>query len=203
MELIILFFWVMFSIIVGLAATSRGRSGGWFILALISSPLLALLLFATSANAQEEEWVRPDTYMNWSFFVREPGTYVQFWSANRTSKTWGPYRLRTYAETGGAAQVTFACKEGEKICFGAWTEVKIRPWSGAWVGPTRNAAPAPAAAATVMVGARRLRIHCLRWIDVDSSRACDPEEVEISRRAPPWQQVWQCNDIRVTIRGSR
>ena len=42
---IIAFFWFGFAIIVGVAANTRGRSGfGWFLLALIISPLLAGLL---------------------------------------------------------------------------------------------------------------------------------------------------------------
>ncbi|MGH6624313.1 MAG: hypothetical protein ACREBN_10090 [Burkholderiaceae bacterium] len=38
-------FWLMFAIVVGVAASSRGRSGfGWFLLAVVISPLIALLL---------------------------------------------------------------------------------------------------------------------------------------------------------------
>jgi hypothetical protein len=41
----ILIFWLAFAIIVGVAANTRGRSGGgWFILAILISPLLAGLL---------------------------------------------------------------------------------------------------------------------------------------------------------------
>lgn len=37
--------WVVFSIIVGVGANTRGRSfGGWFLLALVTSPLIAGLL---------------------------------------------------------------------------------------------------------------------------------------------------------------
>ena len=40
--MVIVFFWVCFAIIVGVAANTRGRSGlGWFLLAVIISPLLA------------------------------------------------------------------------------------------------------------------------------------------------------------------
>jgi hypothetical protein len=40
-------FWVLFAIIVGVAAGSRGRSGwGWFFLAVLISPLLAIILLA-------------------------------------------------------------------------------------------------------------------------------------------------------------
>jgi flagellar basal body-associated protein FliL len=42
------FFWIGFAIVVGVAANTRGRSGGgWFLLTILISPLLAgLLLFA-------------------------------------------------------------------------------------------------------------------------------------------------------------
>src|SRR5262249_62290714 len=39
----ILFSWVMLSIIVGVAAVTRGHNAAWFLLALIISPLLAAL----------------------------------------------------------------------------------------------------------------------------------------------------------------
>ena len=39
----ILFSWVMLSIIVGVAAGTRGHNGAWFLLALIISPLVAAL----------------------------------------------------------------------------------------------------------------------------------------------------------------
>jgi hypothetical protein len=41
----IIFFWVAFSIVVGVAANSRGRNGGgWFFLALLISPIISGLL---------------------------------------------------------------------------------------------------------------------------------------------------------------
>lgn len=41
----IVLFWLLFSIVVGVAASSRGRSGfGWFLLSVIISPVLALIL---------------------------------------------------------------------------------------------------------------------------------------------------------------
>jgi len=40
-------FWIGLAIVIGMAAGSRGRSGfGWFLLALVISPLLALILIA-------------------------------------------------------------------------------------------------------------------------------------------------------------
>lgn len=42
--LIVLVFWVIISIIVGVAANSRGRNGvGWFLVSVFLSPILALL----------------------------------------------------------------------------------------------------------------------------------------------------------------
>ncbi len=41
------FFWLIFAIVVAIIAGSRGRSGfGWFLLAMVISPLLAVLLVA-------------------------------------------------------------------------------------------------------------------------------------------------------------
>jgi hypothetical protein len=41
----IAFFWFAFAVVVGVAASARGRNGfGWFFLALIVSPLIGLLL---------------------------------------------------------------------------------------------------------------------------------------------------------------
>src|SRR5688572_13922941 len=40
-------FWLLFAIVVGVVASSRGRSGfGWFLLAVVISPLLAIVLVA-------------------------------------------------------------------------------------------------------------------------------------------------------------
>lgn len=40
-------FWLMFSVVVGVIASSRGRTGfGWFLLSMIISPLLGILLVA-------------------------------------------------------------------------------------------------------------------------------------------------------------
>lgn len=40
-------FWLLFSVVVGIIASSRGRSGfGWFLLSIIISPLLSLILVA-------------------------------------------------------------------------------------------------------------------------------------------------------------
>lgn len=59
------FFWLVFSIVVGVAANSRGRSGvGWFLFSLILSPLLGLILVLVlprqSAETQDaDEEVAP------------------------------------------------------------------------------------------------------------------------------------------------
>lgn len=44
-------FWFTFAVILGIAAAGRGRSGvGWFLLAMIISPLLALILLVLLPN---------------------------------------------------------------------------------------------------------------------------------------------------------
>lgn len=54
MDLAILFFWVFFAALVGVAAGARGRSGvGWFLLALILSPLLMIILVLVLPNLAE------------------------------------------------------------------------------------------------------------------------------------------------------
>lgn len=53
MEIILV--WLVFAIVVGIAANSRGRSGfGWFILAAIISPLIALILVLVLPNLRVE-----------------------------------------------------------------------------------------------------------------------------------------------------
>jgi biotin transporter BioY len=50
-----LILWVTVSIVVGVAAARRGRSfGGWLILALLISPILALLLLIAFPAIREE-----------------------------------------------------------------------------------------------------------------------------------------------------
>lgn len=45
MEIVILISWLIFAVVVGVAANARGRSGfGWFLIALLISPLIALIL---------------------------------------------------------------------------------------------------------------------------------------------------------------
>ncbi len=51
----IFFFWVGFSVVVGVLASSRGRSGfGWFLLSCLISPLLAGLLVAVLPSAKAD-----------------------------------------------------------------------------------------------------------------------------------------------------
>lgn len=58
------FFWIGFAIVVGVAAGGRGRSGvGWFLLALLVSPLLAgLLLLALPPLSGAAEQTRRCPY---------------------------------------------------------------------------------------------------------------------------------------------
>jgi len=51
----IFIFWFFFAIVVGVAASARGRSGfGWFILAVFISPLLAVILLALFPSLKKE-----------------------------------------------------------------------------------------------------------------------------------------------------
>ena len=51
----IIFFWLLFALVVGMIASSRGRSGfGWFILACLISPLLAGIFLLVSANLRRQ-----------------------------------------------------------------------------------------------------------------------------------------------------
>lgn len=63
--LTIIFFWLMFALVVGMIASSRGRSGfGWFILACLVSPLLAGIFLLVSSNlATKAERPDPSTHV--------------------------------------------------------------------------------------------------------------------------------------------
>jgi hypothetical protein len=51
--------WVIFSFIVAAAAGARGRSGaGWFLLAIVISPILALIFVLVIPNLAEEQKAR-------------------------------------------------------------------------------------------------------------------------------------------------
>ena len=51
----LLIFWVIFAVIVAIAANSRGRSAiGWFLLAIFISPLLALIAVLVMGPAPHE-----------------------------------------------------------------------------------------------------------------------------------------------------
>jgi hypothetical protein len=52
MEFVI--FWLLFAVVVGVVASSRGRSGvGWFLLAVVISPLLAIILVALMPSKRD------------------------------------------------------------------------------------------------------------------------------------------------------
>jgi len=57
--------WFIFAIVVAVGAAARGRSGlGWFVLAMIISPLLAvILLFLLPANPGVSTGPTPDTHV--------------------------------------------------------------------------------------------------------------------------------------------
>jgi hypothetical protein len=53
----VLFSWVILSMVVGIAAASRGRNAAWLLLALVISPLVAALLLAALPNLKtERQW---------------------------------------------------------------------------------------------------------------------------------------------------
>lgn len=53
--IVVIFFWLGFSIAVAVAADNRGRSSiGWFFLALLISPLLAGLFLLASSNLKNQ-----------------------------------------------------------------------------------------------------------------------------------------------------
>jgi hypothetical protein len=65
------FFWFAFAIVVGVAASARGRNGlGWFLLALIISPLIALLLVLVMQNRRSDKVVSSGPVI----LERDPGT---------------------------------------------------------------------------------------------------------------------------------
>jgi hypothetical protein len=66
----IFIFWLVFAFLVGIAASSRGRSGaGWFILAVIISPLLGILFVLVLPNLKHEALLNGPTEaaLHWRF----------------------------------------------------------------------------------------------------------------------------------------
>ncbi|MBX3610999.1 MAG: hypothetical protein KF871_14000 [Hydrogenophaga sp.] len=56
----LMFFWVLFAVAVGINASNRGRSGvGWFFLSLLISPLLGLLFVAVSKDLSSKPGATP------------------------------------------------------------------------------------------------------------------------------------------------
>jgi hypothetical protein len=59
-----LIFWFLFAIVVGIAASSRGRSGfGWFLLSCLISPLLGLILVLVLAKNEPRRGDPPPNYV--------------------------------------------------------------------------------------------------------------------------------------------
>ena len=109
--------------------------------------VLALTLFASSANA-EEEWVRPDTRMSWGIENHQWGVQVQFWSQNRPGHSWGPFTLRYNNIT----WLDITCKQDKVICWGAWVpDDASMHWGRVLL--TRMTAIAPAVVIAATVGA--------------------------------------------------
>jgi hypothetical protein len=75
----------MLSIIVGVAASTRGRNPAWLLLALIISPLLAALLLLALPKLKTER--------QWQAFIRA----VIGWSRGRPCNSQGDARMSTFA----------------------------------------------------------------------------------------------------------
>lgn len=57
-------FWLVFSIAVGAYGASKGRSGfGWFLLAMVISPLLGFIFCAIASNKNTPAGPTPDTHV--------------------------------------------------------------------------------------------------------------------------------------------
>ena len=68
MEILIVF-WLILAVVVGAAANARGRDGGaWFILAILISPLIAVLMLL--AFPVKEKSQRPKGYLPWHDYFR-------------------------------------------------------------------------------------------------------------------------------------
>ena len=62
----IFIFWFIFSVVIGVVASSKGRSGfGWWLLAMLISPLLALILVLVfpAINAADGQAPTPETHV--------------------------------------------------------------------------------------------------------------------------------------------
>ena len=79
----VFFSWVILSMVVGVAADSRGRNPAWLLLALVVSPLLAALVLLALPNLKTER--------QWQPFIQA----VIGWCRRRNSK--GAGRMSTFA----------------------------------------------------------------------------------------------------------
>ena len=73
MELILIVFWLILAVVVGAAAHARGRDGGaWFVLAIVISPLIAVLMLL--AFPVKDKRQQPKGYLPWHryFTPRQP-----------------------------------------------------------------------------------------------------------------------------------
>ncbi len=69
----VILFWFGFSVVVGIAASNRGRSGfGWFLLSLLISPLLSLILVLVMKDLSEVEPPRRERII-----IRERGPLLE------------------------------------------------------------------------------------------------------------------------------
>ena len=79
----VLFSWAILSMVVGVAAASRGRNAAWLLLALVISPLVAALLLVALPNLRTER--------QWRAFIQA----LVGWCRSRNSK--GAARMSAFA----------------------------------------------------------------------------------------------------------
>jgi uncharacterized membrane protein YhdT len=72
MELIFLITWVIFALVIGSFASSKGRdSGRWFVISILLSPIIAGLLVLISKDISEQEALR-DGLLKKCLYCAEP-----------------------------------------------------------------------------------------------------------------------------------
>jgi hypothetical protein len=133
-----IFFWIGFAVIVGVAANTRGRAGfGWFLLAILLSPLIAGLLVLALPRLERGRQI-PSPQTNRPF---EPEGVIRGF----------PYRVRqdgTIEAMTAGGLVHFR----DFVQFRAATEGGDAPPSEA--APTPAGTPTPAGPCTIRVHAR-------------------------------------------------
>jgi len=85
-----------------------------------SFALLGLALLTSGSRAEVDNWVRLDAAKPMSFFNTNIAEQIdlRLWSKNRPGVKWS---FVINAGIWGRTNINISCKEGETICYGAWT----------------------------------------------------------------------------------